>query len=290
MIALASITLVLAAVIGAWVAVEYNAPTQGEAQAEAKDHGKREAVDILASERVAYYTKILAILTGGLGALGAIQLFFIYRSDDTARISANAAKRSADVAEATLRATQRAYVSVVPQSSIHVTPNTQQILSMSFWFVMGNNGNAPAIRAVNCCSMAFMVLAEGTVFDYGRSLSGVGIAPMGTIGVNSSLNTSTLTVGVEHMALVADGSADLFVSGWLEYDDIIKDAFEGIPRRGVEWCFKVSIQGQLTPGGCEVRFSIYDNHNRYYDCPPEASKQVVVKPPNPFKHLNDILI
>jgi hypothetical protein len=105
LVALASVILVLVAVVSAWVAVEYYAPTQREAQTEAKDKSNREAVDILASERVAYYTKILAILTGSLGALGAVQLLFVYRADETARTSADAALKGAVAAETAAQAT-----------------------------------------------------------------------------------------------------------------------------------------------------------------------------------------
>jgi hypothetical protein len=48
-------------------------------------------------DRIAKYTLWLAILTGGLVAVSAIQGFFLLRSDKTARIAAEAAKRSADV-------------------------------------------------------------------------------------------------------------------------------------------------------------------------------------------------
>lgn len=49
-----------------------------------------------AAQTVAYYTKVLAWFTAALAIVSAFQLWAIRRSDETARIAANAAKDSAD--------------------------------------------------------------------------------------------------------------------------------------------------------------------------------------------------
>jgi len=49
-----------------------------------------------ADDRIAKYTRWLAILTGGLVVANIIQFFFLYRADQTARISAETARKSAE--------------------------------------------------------------------------------------------------------------------------------------------------------------------------------------------------
>jgi hypothetical protein len=70
------------------------------------------------------------------------------------------------------------------------------------------------------------------------------------------------------MEKVKDGTAELFLAGWIEYNDVI----EGTPTHGAEWCFIVFIEGNLRPGECQARFEVYGQHNRYYECPPASRR------------------
>lgn len=92
----------LIAVVGAAavIAVEYFEPKKQEAVEETKNKNELDAINILASERVAYYTKVLAIFTGALSVFGLLQIFFLIRADETARVSANAARDAAEAAKA----------------------------------------------------------------------------------------------------------------------------------------------------------------------------------------------
>jgi hypothetical protein len=58
----------------------------------------KEAAKVSADDRIADYTEWLAVLTGGLVVVSAIQIGFLIRADKTARISADAAKKSANAA------------------------------------------------------------------------------------------------------------------------------------------------------------------------------------------------
>jgi hypothetical protein len=69
------------------------------------------AVQASAEDRVADYTFWLMVFTAALATISAIQIWFLIRSDNTARMSAEAAKKSAEVAEAALVAGTRAIVS-----------------------------------------------------------------------------------------------------------------------------------------------------------------------------------
>jgi hypothetical protein len=58
----------------------------------------KEAAKVSADDRIADYTEWLAVLTGGLVVVSAVQIGFLIRADKTARISANAANLSAQAA------------------------------------------------------------------------------------------------------------------------------------------------------------------------------------------------
>ena len=66
----------VAVVVGLEV-VEHYEPKKYDAIQEAKNKSEIDAINILASERVAYYTKVLAIFTGALTAFGLLQIFFL---------------------------------------------------------------------------------------------------------------------------------------------------------------------------------------------------------------------
>jgi hypothetical protein len=73
--------------------VSHYEPNYREAQAEAKTQHEKEAFDILASERVAYYTKVLAILSAALTVTGIVQGALIYLQVQLGRDEFNATHR-----------------------------------------------------------------------------------------------------------------------------------------------------------------------------------------------------
>lgn len=82
-----TLSLVAAILLGIFLAlwvVEYCEPQERDAYRQANDYRRKEAVDILASERVAYYTKILSIVTGALGGLGVVQVVYLIRANTLA--------------------------------------------------------------------------------------------------------------------------------------------------------------------------------------------------------------
>ncbi len=106
MILVAGVLFLTLFIVGSILAVEYYEPTQWHAEQEAKNQTEAKAIDILASERVAYYTKVLAIFTGVLSGFGFLQIGFLIRADKITRKSANAAQMAAEA----LPIVERAYV------------------------------------------------------------------------------------------------------------------------------------------------------------------------------------
>jgi hypothetical protein len=183
------------------------------------------------------------------------------KADETNLISANAAKSASETAERALYISQRAYVSVLPKWLLETHQCSKSVANVGFWMVQQNVGNTPAENMINRSSAVFLVHTEGRAFDYdsavGKPFPGMPV----TIGPRSEITTDMQKFSAAHMHKVIDGTASLFLCGWLEYDDV----FEKTPAHGVEWCFKVSIEGSLVSGGCQARFDVYDQHNRHYD-------------------------
>jgi hypothetical protein len=182
--------------------------------------------------------------------------------------ASNAAKKSADIAEKTLYATQRAYVSVKPKWSLEVNKSDGSIVNIGFWMTQENQGETPAVNMVNRASAVFLLKSDGTTFDYIKGIEHDAPENPVTIGPRSDITTDTQRFSINHINTIKAGTAELFLAGWIEYNDV----FEGTPKHGLEWCFTVSIEGNLLPGECQARFDVYGKHNRYYECPPEPRR------------------
>jgi hypothetical protein len=78
------------------IAYSSNSPRYANEPSEHCDGTKAECAKSAVDERLANYTWWLALLTGGLVLTAAGQGYFLLRSDKTARIAAEAAKKSAD--------------------------------------------------------------------------------------------------------------------------------------------------------------------------------------------------
>jgi hypothetical protein len=146
--------------VGMWWVVERSAhpPSQAEAVERADQPAKGVGKPVSADERIADYTLVFAWFTGVLAVVSAFQLYFLNRTDRTARISANAArdagiqaKRSADIAERALTAVQRAFVYAEPIIHIPIIGDGQHdtIVEWQFWLPWRNSGLTPAMK-VEC--------------------------------------------------------------------------------------------------------------------------------------------
>ncbi len=96
-----------------------------------------------ADEKIAFYTEVLAVFTGILALVSTVQIAFLIKADETAKVTAQAAKDAADIARNTLIASQRAWVKV------KVTPAAPLVFDhagacVSISFEITNIGNSPA--------------------------------------------------------------------------------------------------------------------------------------------------
>lgn len=225
-------------------------------------------ITALAGIAVAAFTLTLKWSTDRLWGAGERQLKALRQSVFVSIAGAKAAKKSADIAEKTLYISQRAYVSPRAKWSIEINPSETSIVGIGFWMSLENQGSTPAAHMFNQSVARLLVKSDGISFDYGSSLSPYVTGVPAAIGLRSEITTDKQIFSAAQIKAVADKTADLFLCGWVEYNDV----FEGTPRHGVEWCLKVCIEGNLKPGECQARFDIHDQHNRYYDCPPETAR------------------
>jgi hypothetical protein len=98
-----------------------------------------------ADDRIAQYTLLLAIFTGALVVVSAVQINFLIRSDKTARISADAARKTVSTMEATAAHQLRAYVYVADASILEANSGYRPNIRITFQ----NYGQTPAYQVRN---------------------------------------------------------------------------------------------------------------------------------------------
>jgi hypothetical protein len=261
----ASAILIFVAIVAAVVAVEHYEPTKQEAEQEAKNQGEAKAIDILASERVAYYTKVLAIFTGALSVFGLLQIYFLNRSDDTARATANAASKSADIAKQTLIVSQRPYVRVSgfpwlwrpdfgrPGKYFYdITP------------IIENAGNTHTVGLQINVNSALRDTTLPDDFDFPYT------GPPGDslIGARQTIGASHAHILDDDLLAIQKGEKFFFMWGTITY----RAVFEGTPLYTTEFTTEINrVLGDpldpREPGNpkgttVEISFRVYPKHNR----------------------------
>ena len=236
-LALVIILAILA--IGAVIAVELYEPQYATAVRAANDHSQHDALDILASERVAYYTKILALFTGGLAAFAIIQVGFLIRAD-------NAAAKAASRSERAMIASQRAYIGVGGYKALYEQDKAGQWV-YRFRPVWTNSGDTPPrnLRIITQCELRNSKLPAnyGFAFDQAKMGSGI-INPRDSSLGGPSPEYPSPGVSVQDIKDVQSDNKYLFLWGRAEYDD----TFPGERKYLTHFCFLLLYGGEGNPG------------------------------------------
>ena len=116
-----------------------------------------------ADERVAFFTELLAIVTTVLAAVSAGQIWFLFSADKTAKISADAAKKSADAAIAA----QRPWLKGELEIADDLKDGAGNFVEMAFLLRIVNIGNSPATNIQSSIKMEY----RESPFDLRRSRS-----------------------------------------------------------------------------------------------------------------------
>jgi hypothetical protein len=117
---------------------------------------------------IAFFTFWLVVLTAVLSVAAVVQFFFLLRADKTARISAEAAKKSANVARDTLIVNNRPWMAVSISIGSDLTYDQQGDARVVIVFMLKNVGNSPA---ANVTVHAEIVPVFGDPMPFQKELS-----------------------------------------------------------------------------------------------------------------------
>lgn len=140
---------VLGFAVGASLFSSYPPPHNHQTTIDGRQTGAKNAtteiaVQKSADDRIADYTWWVAAFTCALVVISAVQIHFLLRSDETARIIARAAEKSANVAEKSLIDSRRAWLSIDNLKIIYPTEITEDGAAIRVSFTTANLGDTPA--------------------------------------------------------------------------------------------------------------------------------------------------
>ena len=117
---------------------------QGDTKAAGNSHSQEERKK--PDERVADYTWWLNVFTAILGGVAAMQVYFLKRTDETARVTAEAALQSANSAKEALILGQRAWVTVEAELGENGCQIDALGVTIAVKLKFNNVGNAIALK------------------------------------------------------------------------------------------------------------------------------------------------
>jgi hypothetical protein len=217
-------------------------PPNANLETAAQEHSKQETSKASTDERIADYTWWLAVLTGGLVFVASGQGVFIARSDKTARIAANAAKRAADATSAsvdlardTAKRQLRAYVTV---NGVIRTKNPGDLSGEGFAVLVDikNSGQTPASDSLQWARIEireFPLVTRLPIHCLENPTKG--ILPPEAKNLAFPTFTRALTT-IEENAILANHTA-VYVYGEIEYLDVFGD------RQLTQFRFRCNGQG-----------------------------------------------
>ncbi len=243
-------------------------PTEQEAKRrEKQDRATEHAIeffDIKVSDAIiAIFTIVLAMKTAGLFQETAglkeatlrlheagerqLELMKEFNAAQSRKMQSSiaAANRSAAAAEDALIKLQRAFV-LLRDLSTEVDKNSGGVIqAVKFTARWENSGSSPTKWFLMRINLAYFDPNKEPIFvDQGEWPSNHSV--IGPRALANALSISTPNIDLRS---VVDGTRNLFVWGWAEYDDI----FVGTPRHRTEFCFQVLIQDDGTKTSITTR-------------------------------------
>jgi hypothetical protein len=189
-----------------------------------------------AEDRIAEYTLGLTIFTAVLAIVSCVQIWFLIRSDKTARVVAEAAKKSAEMAEASVVAGSRAVVSALDIVSFWERDTTNNHYNWRFCPQWVNSGKTPTknMRLYTACELRNTPLPPG--FDFNQIVEPPGrglLAPSAQrLGGRAPFGAA---ITPQDIADVQESRKFLYVWGWARYFDIFPDT----PEHTTMFCWRI---------------------------------------------------
>lgn len=188
-----------------------------------------------AEDRVADYTMWLTIFTAVLAAVSIVQICFLLRSDKTARISSEAAKKSAEIAEAALVAGTRAIVSVSGLTSFWEL-GAEGTLNWRFRPQWRNAGKTPTknMRLYSECELRNSLLPHG--FDFSNNIASPGPGHLGPDAqALGGLAPRDAPITPQDILDAEANRKFIYLWGWARYYDV----FPNTPEHVTAFCWRI---------------------------------------------------
>ena len=209
----------------------------------------------------------LILATGVLGYFAFRQARDIKDLVAIANDAATAAKNQVALSRQALISVERA---LIFHSKTHcmagIKGSTNEVIDWTFYAILENAGSTPTRYMYMHTNWYYFVGGMPENFDFRDLATGqVERVPI-TMGPKGSTWSAECEVPIDKILAAKNNEGNLFIWGWLEYDDI----FEGTPRHRTEYCFEVKVPGVPTifradgnPEGAHVpfRYQGYKKHN-----------------------------
>lgn len=247
-VAIIAAILFVVAVIGLIVMYSLQPSEEPKDQQHTKEHqaasneseGGKSFWQRTTEDPVALFTFWVAIFTFALAAVAVGQYMLLVRAEYTSTQAANAARKSAEIAERALIAGQRAFVSVTSFKTVGLVDHkTGHVTHWSFAPVWTNAGNTPTRNMTNHVSL---ILFDGEMpedWDFPdmwgpqtrqeeRVPTPIGISP------KNFIEGQVIKVPVKDIADVIAGKKWLYLWGWAAYSDVFPKTDRHITRFAVQ--------------------------------------------------------
>lgn len=194
---------------------------------------------------VATFTAMLTVFTAVLAVVAIVQIYFLTKADNIARIAAEAAKASAiaatdqvSLSKEALITTERAFVYCERVNSIWTADKiTELVVKWTFQPIWKNSGKTPTKRAINKISW-WIGVDVGDIpanFDFTDANN-----PGQTIiGPDATMHGLTIDLDIDTLQKIRSNSAHAYIWGWIDYDDI----FANTRRHRTEFCVEIQVTG-----------------------------------------------
>jgi hypothetical protein len=161
------------------------------------------------------------------------------------------------------RAVQQAHVfPVMPQHQLLMRQDGT-IFALRLWMPWKNSGTTPAVPMTSLVGATWV--PDEADFQFGLVDQGQVPQPL-ILGPAAEIPSGTIDITSPHINALFDHRGHQFFWGRARYRDI----FPGTPWHVVEFCFRVTAEGQLGLAGTPpplIGFAFAGPHNRYYDEP-----------------------
>jgi hypothetical protein len=176
-----------------------------------------------AEEPIVRYNRWLMIFTGALAFVGIVQFGFLIRSDTVATTAAEAAKRSADIAEQTLRVSQGASIGLYRWESQNIEVNK----SPYFRVEIANTGHSIAVVLNDTSNVTIdSELPQKPIYSSHPVNNVVPVSGASFLEIDTGTAATPIVLTQRYMDELMANKKKIFVWGRITYRDIFDDVWD----------------------------------------------------------------